>query len=238
MEGRDKNVYWDEDAVSEATTKKGESYIGKTVYATDGEGNFRYGDQYGNWHGSAPLGEVNVTGLQSSGRGPVVAGMRNAAKGYDPGWIAGFHQFVDAGITAINLTLTATTLTSNSRVGGVRTRVALGTTGNAVKGGKAIVIGEGMGAVKTTAKTLQSQGINAKWYQAWSKNFPTNRLMTPAELNAAQVRNARWLNSKISQGYTIYDIGIDATRATRSPFYQLERSILQQSGYPTIVIPR
>ena len=145
---------------------------------------------------------------------------------------------MDAGLTAINLTLTATTLTSISRVGGVRTRVALGTTGNSVKGGKAIVIGEGMGAVKTTAKTLQSQGINAKWYQAWSKNFPTNRLMTPAELNAAQVRNARWLNSKISQEYTIYDIGIDATRATRSPFYQLERSILQQSGYPTIVIPR
>ena len=103
---------------------------------------------------------------------------------------------------------------------------------------KAIVIGEGMGAVKTTAKTLQSQGINAKWYQAWSKNFPTNRLMTPAELSAAQARNARWLNTKINQGYKIYDIGIDATRATRSPFYQLERSILQQRGYPTTIIPR
>lgn len=108
----------------------------------------------------------------------------------------------------------------------------------AAKGSKAIVIGEGMGAVKTTAKTLQSQGINAKWYQAWSKNFPTNRLMTPAELSAAQARNARWLNTKINQGYKIYDIGIDATRATRSPFYQLERSILQQRGYPTTIIPR
>lgn len=95
-----------------------------------------------------------------------------------------------------------------------------------------------MGAVKTTAKTLQSQGINAKWYQAWSKNFPTNRLMTPAELSAAQARNARWLNTKINQGYKIYDIGIDATRATRSPFYQLERNILQQRGYPTTIIPR
>jgi RHS repeat-associated protein len=108
----------------------------------------------------------------------------------------------------------------------------------AARGSKAIVIGEGMGAVKTTAKTLQSQGINAKWYQAWSKNFPTNRLMTPAELSAAQARDARWLNAKINQGYKIYDIGIDATRATRSPFYQLERSILQQRGYPTTIIPR
>jgi hypothetical protein len=108
----------------------------------------------------------------------------------------------------------------------------------AAKAEKVIVIGEGMGAVKTTAKTLQAQGINAKWYQAWSKNFPTNRLMTPTEFSAAQARNARWLNSKINQGYKIYDIGIDATRTIRSPFYQLERNILQQRGYPTTVIPR
>lgn len=108
----------------------------------------------------------------------------------------------------------------------------------AIGADKSIVIGEGMGAVKTAAKNLQSQGINAKWYQAWSKNFPTNRLMTPSEFSAAQTRNAIWLNSKIKQGYTIYDIGIDATRLTRSPFYQLEKNILQQSGYPTTIIPR
>lgn len=87
------------------------------------------------------------------------------------------------------------------------------------RGGKAIVIGEGMDAVKTVAKTLQSEGINAKWYQAWAKNFPTDRLMTPPEFSAAQARNARWINSEINQGYKIYDIGIDATRGTRSPFY-------------------
>ena len=103
---------------------------------------------------------------------------------------------------------------------------------------KAIVIGEGMGAVKTTAKTLQAQGINAKWYQAWSKNFPTNRLMTPNEFSAAQARNARWLNTKINQGYKIYDIGIDVTRVNRSPFYLLERNILRKRGYPTTIIPR
>lgn len=105
-------------------------------------------------------------------------------------------------------------------------------------GSKAIVIGEGMDAVKTMAKTLQSEGINAKWYQAWSKNFPTNRLMTPHEFSAAQARNARWINSKINQGYKIYDIGIDVTRSIRSPFYQLERNILKQRRYPTTKIPR
>ena len=95
-----------------------------------------------------------------------------------------------------------------------------------------------MQAVKVTAKNLQSQGVNAKWYQAWSKNFPTNRLMTPIELSAAQARNARWLKTKINQGYKIYDIGIDATRVTRSSFYQLERNILQLRGYSTTKIPR
>lgn len=62
--------------------------------------------------------------------------------------------------------------------------------------------------------------------------------MTPTELKAAQARNAKWLNDKINQGYKIYDIGIDATRATRSPFYELERKILQQRHYSTNVIPR
>ena len=108
----------------------------------------------------------------------------------------------------------------------------------AARESKAIVIGEGMGTVKATAKTLQSQGINAKWYQAWSKNFPINRRMTPAKLSAAKARNARWLNTKINQGYKIYDIGIDAARPARSPFYQLEKTILQQRGYSTTVLPR
>ena len=40
------------------------------------------------------------------------------------GWIAGFNQFVDAGLTAINLTLTATTLAADagSLGGGSRVR--------------------------------------------------------------------------------------------------------------------
>jgi RHS repeat-associated protein len=107
-----------------------------------------------------------------------------------------------------------------------------------IGGERAIVLGEGMGAVKSSAKALQSQGVNAKWYQAWSKNFPKNRLMTPTELDAALNRNSRWLNNKINQGYKIYDIGIDPTRGIRSPFYELEQSILRQRQYPSIIIPR
>lgn len=106
------------------------------------------------------------------------------------------------------------------------------------KASKAIVIGEGMGAIRSAAKSLQSVGVDAKWYQAWSKNFTNNRLMTPSELKSALARNARWLKSKINSGYKIYDIGIDATRASRSPFYQLEKNILDKASYPTTKIPR
>jgi hypothetical protein len=101
-----------------------------------------------------------------------------------------------------------------------------------------IIIGENMGAVKKAAQALRAKGINAKWYQAWKKNIPGDRLMTPSELNAAKARNARWIEGKITEGYEIYDIGIDASRATRSPFYELEQSILQNYGYPTIPLPR
>ena len=108
-----------------------------------------------------------------------------------------------------------------------------------VKGGadKVIVIGEGMGAVKETAMLLRKQGINAKWYQAWSKNFP-GRAMTNSELQAALSRNKRWIETKIKQGYKIYDIGIDPTRMSRSPFYMLEQEIINKTGYPVISIPR
>ncbi len=56
--------------------------------------------------------------------------------------------------------------------------------------------------------------------------------MTEVELNAAKARNARWLNTKINQGYKIYDIGPKGPNIT-SPFYQLERDIIQKTGYPT-----
>ena len=62
--------------------------------------------------------------------------------------------------------------------------------------------------------------------------------MTPTEFNAALKRNERWINTKIKEGYTIYDIGIDPMRATRSSFYQLEQKIILKKEYPTIKITR
>jgi hypothetical protein len=88
-----------------------------------------------------------------------------------------------------------------------------------------------MGDIKSVAGQLQSEGIDAKWYQAWSKNFPTDRPMTPDEFNAALSRNQRWIQGKIDQGYDIYDIGIDPSRTNRSAFYQLEQNIISKNGY-------
>lgn len=78
---------------------------------------------------------------------------------------------------------------------------------------------------------------HAKWYQAWSKNFPDYRLMTPNELKMAINRNYRWIRSKIKQGYKIYDIGIDPTKATRSPFYEVEKNTIDKLKYPTSKLP-
>jgi hypothetical protein len=85
---------------------------------------------------------------------------------------------------------------------------------------KKIVLGEGMDRVKDFARKN-----DAKWYQAWKKNFP-NRKMTPDELSKSLKRNERWLKKKIKDGYEIIDIGIDPSRSSRSPFYQIEQQII------------
>lgn len=99
---------------------------------------------------------------------------------------------------------------------------------------KSIVIGEGMDDIKIVAKKLQEEGVDAKWYQAWKKNFPLERKMTMEELGSVLKRNKVWIESKIKQGYDIYDIGLDPNRVTRSPFYDLEISILKKHDYPII----
>ena len=61
--------------------------------------------------------------------------MRQAAQGYDPQWMVGFNKFVETGLTAINLTLTATTLAAEAGGfgGGSKIRVALNTVDDAAK---------------------------------------------------------------------------------------------------------
>jgi RHS repeat-associated protein len=100
-------------------------------------------------------------------------------------------------------------------------------------GPKVIVVGEGMDRVKKAVRDLRKKGVDARWYQAWGKNFPAGRPMTPAEMNAALRRNKRWLKSKIKQGYGVFDIGVDPGRSNRSPFYAMEKQVLSDASYPT-----
>jgi hypothetical protein len=62
--------------------------------------------------------------------------------------------------------------------------------------------------------------------------------MRPTELEVALARNERWIRQKVKEGYQFYDIGLDATRSVRSPFYELEQRILKELGVETIPLPR
>jgi hypothetical protein len=57
--------------------------------------------------------------------------------------------------------------------------------------------------------------------------------MTQAEFDAAMSRNSRWIETKVKQGYDIYDIGPDG-RPIPSSFYKVEQEVLKSNNYPTI----
>ena len=149
--------------------------------------------------------------------------------------IGDFAQGGKLGYKAVKLTGEIVDVAGDASKAGKSLKIVLKSTDEVVSN-KSIVIGEGMQNIKTVAKQLQAEGVDAKWYQAWSKNFPNNRPMTPDELSAALARNQRWIDSKIKQGYDIYDIGTDPLRITRSPFYELEQSRVNKFGYPIIDI--
>jgi hypothetical protein len=96
-----------------------------------------------------------------------------------------------------------------------------------------VVLGEGMDRVKDAVRALRKESVDVRWYQPWTKNFPSSGRMNPDQLSAALGRNARWLRAKIKKGYRIVDIGEDPLRAERSEFYRLERQILDETSYPS-----
>jgi hypothetical protein len=50
---------------------------------------------------------------------------------------------------------------------------------------------------------------------------------------AAHLENESWLRAEIANGSHIIDIGIDSSRmGSRSPYYELERRIIAETGYP------
>mgnify|MGYP005841946379 CR=1 FL=1 len=94
---------------------------------------------------------------------------------------------------------------------------------------KKVVIGEGMAAVKDVARKH-----NAKWYQAWKKNFEPMVTNKPKVLKL----NEQWITTKINKGYYILDIGIDPQRRRRSEFYATEKRVIKKHDYPCQPIER
>jgi RHS repeat-associated protein len=213
VEDRQKRIYWDEQATSQATTALGEAYIGRTVYATDQNGSFRYGDQFGNWHDSAPLGEVSVTGFQTSGSGAVSSAIRGAAGGYDPQWIVGFNKFVEAGLKAINLTLTATTLAADagSLGGGSRVRAVLNSVDDVAKGGIQLT-------KKTFGHTFTTHGDDMT-------NFLINRA------KGSGMAQGQFLNNQKAAQFILDNVGKTANGAVNIPI-----NIPIPKGFPARVI--
>jgi RHS repeat-associated protein len=98
---------------------------------------------------------------------------------------------------------------------------------------KSVVIGEVMDFIKKAAHDLQDKGVNAKWYQAWSKNFKPENF----DLEKSLQRNERWIRDKIDKGYSIYDIGPKGSSIS-SPFYKLEKEVLKEMNYPVIPLKK
>lgn len=88
-----------------------------------------------------------------------------------------------------------------------------------------IVIGENMRRIRAAAKS-----IDAAWYQGWR--------IEPWDKDLALKRNKAWILKKIKQGCEVIDIGIDATRLVRSPFYEMEKKTLRERRYPVVPYAR
>jgi hypothetical protein len=88
--------------------------------------------------------------------------------------------------------------------------------------GDAVVIGERMVRVRAAA-----QEIGAGTFET---SAATAKDMYKA--------NMSWLRGAMRSGKEIIDIGTDPTSAVRSPWYRLEKELIERRGYPVTSSPR
>lgn len=89
-----------------------------------------------------------------------------------------------------------------------------------------IVIGETQDRVEFAAEVMRKQGFNVETIKpVWPWG---NGNFEPSE---GMEFNRRWINQKMDEGYTIYDIGLDKTRYGRSKYYRLEREEIRRREY-------
>ena len=90
---------------------------------------------------------------------------------------------------------------------------------------KATVIGETMDRVKDFAEAVGASDNlydGFRLYKDWASNGRFGKIA--AEIGG-KISNGLWLYEKLRLGYTIFDIGIDASRSIRSSSYGLEQVI-------------
>jgi hypothetical protein len=88
-----------------------------------------------------------------------------------------------------------------------------------------IVIGESMGRVRAAAAKN-----GARTYEPDVFHTPDRALNRVKNM----VNNYRWLRTEMKRGTAIIDIGRDAARSTRSPYYRLERMTLTAFRYKNV----
>ncbi len=93
---------------------------------------------------------------------------------------------------------------------------------------RVIVIGETQKRVEAMATLLRKGGFNPETIlNDWPKNLlPSN------DLDGSLEFNRRWINEKMDENYTIYDVGLDPSRKNnRSIFYKMEKREIEIRGY-------
>ncbi|MBN2164658.1 MAG: hypothetical protein JW717_00105 [Marinilabiliaceae bacterium] len=96
----------------------------------------------------------------------------------------------------------------------------------------AVVIGENMDRVNKAAEDLRNQGYNVKTYlpRNFRSKFPN---VNPLDVKANRSWISYWTQNR---GAKVFDIGKDAGRSVRSPFYGVEhRSIYTNWKYKNVV---
>ncbi len=93
---------------------------------------------------------------------------------------------------------------------------------------RGIVIGETQARVETMAAAMRASGFHIETIvSAW----PAGNL-SPA---VGKAFNQMWINQKMDEGFTIYDIGLDDQRPSRSVYYYIEKREIMRRSYLNVV---
>jgi len=170
VESATKNVYWDDKATKPDNTKDGEKYLGKTVLATNSDGEVKYGAQDGKWYDSAPLNNVEINAKQTDHErtmsNPLVQSIHQAQNDFIRGTAEFTADICNGGGLALSGVGTAAAVVPGLQpVAGalVGAGNALSTAGGIIDAGLNIIDGNYKQAAINATSIIGSKGSNALW---------------------------------------------------------------------------